>query len=48
MAKKGRKFNNYAPELILEILDKYFSGKGSARSLGLEYGISHKTINNWI
>ncbi len=44
MAKKGQKFNKYSSELILEILNKYFSGKGSARSLGLEYGISHKTI----
>ncbi len=48
MAKKGQKFNKYTPELILEILNKYFSGEGSARSLGLEYGISHKTIQNWI
>ena len=48
MAKKGQKFKNYSSELKAEILAKYHSGKESARSLGLEYGISHKTIENWI
>lgn len=48
MAKKGQKFNKYPPELIIEILNKYNSGKCSARSLCIEYGISQKTIENWI
>ena len=48
MASKGQKFKSYSPELKQEILDKYFSGKGSRVSLGREYNISHKTINNWI
>ena len=48
MASKGQKFNSYSKELKQEILDKYFSNQGSAKSLGLEYGISFKTIDNWI
>ena len=48
MASKGQKFKSYSPELKQEILDKYFSGNGSRVSLGREYNISYKTINNWI
>lgn len=48
MAKKGQKFNKYPPELVSEILNKYHSGEGSARSLGIEYNISRKTIETWI
>ena len=48
MAKKGQKFNKYTPEQRNEILDKYFAGKGSSRSLAKEYNISHKTIETWI
>ena len=48
MAKKGQKFNRYTPELRQEILNKYFSKQGSIRSLAKEYGISYKTIGNWI
>ncbi len=48
MASKGQKFNSYSPNLKQEILDKYFAGKGSSVSLGKEYNISSKTINNWI
>lgn len=33
MAKKGQKFNKYTPEQRKEILDKYFTGKGSSLSL---------------
>ena len=48
MASKGQKFKSYSPELKQEILDKYFSGKGTSRFLAQEYNISFKTINNWI
>lgn len=48
MAKKGQRFKKYASELKKEIMGKYNSGQGSARSLGLEYGISYHTIDNWI
>ena len=48
MAKKGQKFNKYTPEQRKEILDKYFSGKGSQYSLASEYGISRKTIATWV
>ena len=44
MAKKGQKFNKYTLEQRKEILDKYFTGKGSSLSLAKEYNISHKTI----
>ena len=48
MAKKGQKYNKYSEEFKNEILQKYFNRKGSAKSLGKEYGISHKTIENMI
>lgn len=48
MAKKGQKFNKYSAEFIQEILQKYHAGQGSARALGLEYGISYKTLSNWL
>lgn len=48
MAKKGQRFKSYPPELKTEIIEKYNSGQSSARSLGMEYGISPKTIENWI
>ncbi len=48
MAKKGQKYKKYTPEVVTEILNKYHSGQGSARSLGIEYGISRKTIETWI
>lgn len=48
MASKGKKFKSYSPELKQEILDKYFSGKGTSRSLAREYNISFNTIDNWI
>lgn len=48
MASKGQKFNKYPPELKNEILNKYYNGQGSARTLGIEYGISRKTIETWI
>ena len=48
MAIKGQKFNKYSDELKTEILNKYFSGYGTAKSLGKEYNISYKTIDNMI
>ena len=48
MASKGQKFNKYNDEFKKIIINNYFEGKGTARSLGKEYGISHKTIETWI
>ena len=48
MAKKGQKFNSYTNELRLEIVTKYYTNQGSSRSLGKEYNISYKTIDNWL
>ena len=48
MASKGQKFNKYSDDLKQEIIQKYIDGKGSARSLGKEYGISYKTVDNMI
>lgn len=48
MAKKGQKFNKYTVELRKEVVEKYFNGKGSAKSLSNEYGISYHTIETWI
>ena len=44
MVKKGQKFNKYIPEQRKEILDKYFAGKGSSRSLAKEYNISQNKV----
>ena len=48
MASKGQKFNKYSVELKNEIINKYFEGKYTPRSIGKEYGISRKTIEPWI
>ncbi len=48
MAKKGQKFNKYTPEIKAEILKKHFEELVSLKSLAKEYGVSHKTIENWI
>jgi transposase-like protein len=48
MATKGQKFQKYTKEQREEILNKYFSKEGSSRSLGREYNISYKTIDNWV
>ena len=48
MAKMGQKFQSYSNDLRLEIVTKYYNNEGSTRSLGKEYGISYKTIDNWI
>lgn len=48
MAKKGQKFNKYTPELKIEILKKHFEELVPLSALTKEYGISRKTIENWI
>lgn len=48
MANKGQKYQKYSDELRLKIVTKYYNNEGSARSLGKEYSISYKTIDNWI
>lgn len=48
MAKKGQTFKKHTQATKEEILRKYFEGNQSARSLGEEYGISKKTIENWV
>ena len=48
MASKGQKFNKYSDELKKEIIQKYLNGKGTAKSLGKEYGISYKSIDTMI
>lgn len=42
------KHNKYSDELRIEIVNKYYNNEGSSRSLGKEYNISYKTIDNWI
>ena len=48
MARKGQIFKKHSEETKEEILRKYFKENRSARSLGEEYGISKKTIENWV
>lgn len=48
MAKKGQKFKKYTAEIKREVLEKYFSGKNTAKMLGEEYGIPKYTIKTWI
>ena len=48
MAKKGQIFKKYSKETKEEILKKYFEEYQLARTLGEEYGISKKTIENWV
>ena len=48
MASKGQKFNKYSDNLKKEIIQKYLNGKGSSRSLGKEYNISYKSVDNMI
>ena len=48
MASKGQKFNNYTVEFRQMVVQRYLSGEGSAKSLGMEYSISHKTIETWV
>ena len=46
MASKGQKQNKYDYEIKNEVLTKYLNGT-SSWFLEREYGISHKTIQNW-
>ena len=48
MAKKGQTFKKHSKETKEEILRKYFEENQSARLLGEEYGISKKTVENWV
>ena len=48
MAKKGQTFKKYTKETKEEILRKYFEEYIPAKVLGKEYGISEKTIENWV
>ena len=48
MAKKGQKYKKHSLETKMEIVEKYFSGQGSSRSLASEYDISYHTIEDWI
>ena len=45
---KGQKHKKYSPELKKEILDRYYNNFKSSIALEEKYGISHKTIENWI
>lgn len=47
MAKKGQKFKKYSLEIKMEIVEKYFSGKGSANNLANEYGTTKDYIINY-
>lgn len=48
MASKGQKFRKYTPEFKEMILKEYFNGLAGYRRLADKYGISYKTIENWI
>ena len=48
MAKKGQKFKSYSKEIKAEILNKYFEEYVPTAALSEEYGISQKTIQNWV
>ena len=39
---------HYSEDIKHEIVKKYFNNEGSLKSLGKEYGISSKSIFNWI
>ncbi len=46
MASKGQKQNKYDQMIKEEVLSKYLNGV-SSWYLEREYGIPHKTIQNW-
>jgi transposase InsO family protein len=48
MATKGQKFKNYSKEIKEEILKRYFEEYIPTTALSEEYGVSKKTIQNWI
>ena len=48
MASKGQKFKKYTPKFKEKILKEYFDGLAGSKRLAVKYGISSKTIDNWI
>ena len=48
MARKGQKFKKYTPEFKEKILKEYFDGLAGSKRLAVKYGVSSKTIENWI
>lgn len=48
MASKGQKFKKYTPELKNKILEEYFSGKESPRSLSPKYDVPVEAVRTWI
>ena len=48
MASKGQKFRKYTPEFKEKILKEYFDGLAGSKRLSVKYGVSSKTIENWI
>ncbi|MBQ6125975.1 MAG: helix-turn-helix domain-containing protein [Erysipelotrichaceae bacterium] len=48
MAKKGQKQNPLAYEFKEEIIQRYAKGERNPTRLSEEYGVSKKTIQNWI
>ena len=48
MAIKGQKYSKYSPEFREKILKEYFDGNGGWKYIGKKYGISFRTIRNWV
>ena len=48
MASKGQKHNQLSYKYKGEIIKRYLSGERNPKSLSREYGVSFKTITNWI
>ena len=48
MASKGQKFKQYSSDVKDIILKEYFEGFACPHSLSIKYGLSEKTIWNWI
>ena len=48
MASKGQKFMHHTSELKEQILKEYLVDGMSSRCLGRKYGVSFKTIQNWV
>jgi hypothetical protein len=48
MANKGQKFKKYSSELKELILKEYYENYKTPRTLEENYGVPHKTIENWV
>ena len=48
MAKKGQKFKHHTVEFKAEIMRKHLEENVPASTLEREYGVSRKTIHNWV